>query len=340
MMRSFTARNMQEAMKLARDEMGEDAIILSSDKGDNGDLVVTFALEREDTALFDTDPRPEAGYFQSPAQQSPAPPSTHATPLLRRIEDTLNYHSTPARQVQKLLQIAQRLELPENGTLGDLESSLTHILSKAFRFDPLPLHEDGFRLMLVGPPGTGKTITAAKMAAKMVVDSRNVLVISTDSKRAAGAEQLAAFTKILGVNFEVAASRNELRAILRDAAEDARIVIDSAGCNPYDFQELKELGEYASLAGIEPVLVCSAGVDAGEAEEIASVFSFLDIERVLISRTDCARRFGSMLAASKAGDYAFCHVTSSSKVMGELKPMDAATLSHLLTHYQRERTAA
>ncbi len=339
MMRSFSARTMQEAMKLAREEMGDDAVILSSDKSDDGGLIVTFALDREDIQIFDSDPRPDTNYFNQ-THAPAAAPSQHSSPLMRRIEDTLQYHATPPHQIKKLLQVAQQLSLPENGTLSDLESSLTQIISRAFRFEPLPLGRDGFRIMLVGPPGMGKTITAAKMAAKMVVDNRNVMVISTDSKRAAGAEQLSAFTRILGVDFEVAASRNELRAMLRDLDSHIRVIIDSAGCNPYDFHELKELGEYASLNDIEPVLVCSAGVDAGEAEEIASVFSFLDIERVLISRTDCARRFGSILAASKAGDYAFSHVTSSSKVMGELKPMDADVLSHLLTHYQRERTAA
>lgn len=194
--------------------------------------------------------------------------------------------------------------------------------------------------MCVGPPGSGKTMAVAKVAAKLVVDNKPVHVISTDSSRAAGTDQLMALTKILGIELEVAESRNELKAMLKDYDTKARIIIDSAGCNPYDFQGLKDLGQFATLSEIEPVLVCAAGTDIGEAQEIASVYSFLDIQRVLISRTDCSRRFGSALAIAEAADYAFSHLTCSARAMGDLHPLNAQQLANLLTQYQRERIAA
>lgn len=194
--------------------------------------------------------------------------------------------------------------------------------------------------MMVGPPGAGKTIATAKIAARLVVDNKPIRVITTDSNRAGGAEQLAAFCQILGLELEIVASRKELKTMLADCDDGARVVVDTAGCNPYDFQELKNLGEFAHIGDIEPVLVCPAGFDSAEAEEIAGVFSFLDINRVLISRTDCARRFGSVLAVAATGDYAYSHFTSSPRAMGDLLPLNASALAHLLTQYQRERVAA
>lgn len=325
---------------MAREELGDDAVILTSDNKKNGGVVVTFALDRIQEEIYDEIPDYDPVFQAPPAMPSPVPAPYQGQPVLQAIQDVLHYHAVPEAIMDTIMDTAQRIDLPTTANLPSLQSALMDIFHACYRFDPLPVHEDGTRLILVGPPGMGKTITAAKLAAKMVVDNQPVRVISTDSKRAGGIDQLQAFTKILGVNLDVAATRSELKDLLQSYDKKDRVIVDSAGCNPYDFQELKELGEFAHVQDLEPVLVCASGTDSHEATEIAGVFSFLDIERVLISRTDCARHYGSLLSIVQAGGYAFSHATSSARVMGDLQAMDAAFLAQLFTQYQRERIAA
>lgn len=339
-MRTIEAANIQQAMQMARDTLGDDAVIISTDNQKSGSVVVTFALDRDDEILFEEDARPNGSFFSAAAAEPATSFHEPETPLLAAIQDVFEFHAVPERISSPIMRAARSLKLPDGASLSALQTGLAMTFQSCLRFEPLPLQEDGVRLILLGPPGAGKTITAAKLAAKMVVDNQPVRVISTDSKRAGGIDQLQAFTKILGVPLDIAATRTELKELLSSYDRKCRVVIDSAGCNPYDFQELKELGEFAHVQDIEPVLVCAAGTDGLEAAEIASVFSFLDIERVLISRTDCARHYGGLLSIAQAGDYAFSHATSSARAMGDLQAMDASMLAQLFTQYQRERIAA
>ncbi len=334
-LRTIRAHNVQAAMQIAREELGDDAVILSS-AVDGESVSVTFALDRAD----DQDITEENFPMQAPAARTTAPYVQQERSV--GMEEVLFHHGTPEPVIRALM---EKISLKVGGnsaslSVTELTQQATLLLNQCFRFKPLPLEDTGFRLMMVGLPGVGKTMTVAKIAARMVVENNPIRVITTDSNRAAGTEQLQAFTRILGVDLQVASSRDELSAILADCDRNMRVIIDSAGCNPYDFQELRDLGECAGIDGIEPVLVCSAGIDAGEAQEIAGVFSFLNSDRVLISRTDCARRYGSALALAYAGDYAFSHYTSSARAMGDLQTLTANALAQLLTHYKRERIAA
>jgi flagellar biosynthesis GTPase FlhF len=75
-MKSYTATDMKEAMRMARVEMGDNAVMLSTDTIPDGRVVVTFALEHvDDYELFEDEemPRPSADFFRQSAPASPAP---------------------------------------------------------------------------------------------------------------------------------------------------------------------------------------------------------------------------------------------------------------------------
>ncbi|MCH2547576.1 MAG: hypothetical protein MK052_08210 [Alphaproteobacteria bacterium] len=390
-LRTFTAPDMQRAMVMIRETMGDDAVIISSTRVTGGKSVsVTAALEdttefmeegeyiaeaeqsaEEENLLQEEVTFPSGGLGQylaatakskqlaqtalantmsgavvSKAVKSPIMShnaiikNPELAYILNELEQVLTFHSLPQDLMSDILHTAKTLDAQHLRTEDGIHNALMHILKERYQFNPIKLEEKPFgkaeRVMLVGPPGVGKTLAVAKLVANMVADELPVHVVTTDNKRAGGVEQLRAFTHIMGIETDLASSRGELRKLLSECPASAPMVIDSFGTNPYSYDELKELTDFANLHEIEPVLVLAAGGDAQEAADIAKAFCFLGIKRLLVSRIDTARRMGAILSAAELCQLQLCNLTTNAQVAGGLSEFSAETLTNVLMQHKRD----
>lgn len=248
---------------MVRAELGAEAVILGSRRTARG-VEVTAALEPAEPILIPPAPLPTA-----------APPPPRPSALAR--------HNLPPALAARLGQgmLAERLA----ETLG---------------FAPLP---DGVArpLLLAGPPGAGKTLSCAKLAARAVLGGGAPLVVTTDDARAGATEQLAAFTRLLGLSLTVAPGPAALAKALTRRVPGQPVLIDTAGCDPFDPAQAETLLLLARAAGATILAVLPAGLDAGEAADLARAFAALGARHLLPTRLDAARRLGGVLAAAAAG---------------------------------------
>ena len=184
--------------------------------------------------------------------------------------------------------------------------------------------------MVVGPPGAGKTVTIAKLAARAVIAGRPVHLVTTDTVRAGGVEQLAAFTRILEQPLTAADTPDHLADALTERDADALCLIDSQGTNPFAKPEVADLTRFLAAAEPEIVLVMAAGGDSLEAAEAAEVFAELGARRSLFTRVDVARRLGGMLAAADASTLSLCNVSVTPLVAQGLSTINPISLARLL----------
>jgi flagellar biosynthesis protein FlhF len=184
---------------------------------------------------------------------------------------------------------------------------------------------------LVGPPGAGKTITVAKLAARARLANRTVSVISADSVRAGALEQLSAFTSILGIPLGKARGPDSLRDCIADAQATSDLVfIDTPGLNPFLQQDLDFLRNLTSGVQVEPVFVMAAGSDPVEATEIAGAFAELGATRLLATRLDMTRRLGAVLSAADAGQFMLCEVSITPHIANGLCNITPVSMARLL----------
>lgn len=283
----YHAPNIGAAMAMVRDELGPDALILANRVVDGG-VELTAA---QDHAMEPLDPAAMTAVapVSTPTSLATrdvvlAPPPLPIAPTEVARPGTLRWHGVPA-------DIAARLS---RGDLAD-------VLCNEFRFDALPCRRGDAPLLLVGPPGAGKTLTAARLATRLKLSGQASMVITADGRRAGAAEQLAAFTRLLGLPLIVADNPRQLaRAVARRASGEP-VLIDMPGIDPFNPKDEIYLRECQSIVGGRVALVIPAGLDPADAHDMASAFVQLGATHMVATRIDQSRRLGGILAAAAAG---------------------------------------
>ena len=309
-LKSFTAPTMAEAMELVRQELGDDAIIVSTQRaaGSKG-VRITAALEPEDADLA------VAELLGESADSSTAD----------AVRAALATHGVPQKVADRLVNAARTAEI------SDPTLACAAALEAGFTFAHLPEHSAPRPFMLVGPNGSGKSIAVAKLAARSVLKQRQVGVITCDNIRAGAVEQLAAFTSILEIDLVRARGPESLARVVESTSGLFDLVlIDSPGLNPFKQTDMDYLQALVEAADVEPILVMAAGGDAAEAAEIGEAFAEVGATRLFASRLDTTRRLGSVLACAEAGQMAFCDVSASPHVASGISPISAISLARLI----------
>jgi flagellar biosynthesis protein FlhF len=309
-LKSFTAPTMSEAMEMVRSELGDDAIIVSTQRaaGSKG-VRITAALESVDADLAVAELLGESA----------------GTAAAEAVRTALAEHGAPPRLAERLVNAARTAEI------ADPILACAAALEAGFAFAHLPEHSAPRPFMLVGPNGAGKSVAVAKLAARSVLKQRRVGVITCDNIRAGAVEQLAAFTSILEIELVRARGPDSLALAVEDSQGRFDLtLIDSPGLNPFRQSDMDYLQALIEAADVEPILVIAAGGDAIESGEIAEAFAAVGATRLFATRLDTTRRLGAVLAGAEAGQLALCDVSASPHVASGLSSISAISLARLI----------
>lgn len=185
------------------------------------------------------------------------------------------------------------------------DGNLAVALGAALRFGALPLDSAASPLLLIGPPGAGKTLTVARLATRLVLAGVTPRIITADGERAGAVEQLAAFTRLLGLDLLAASTEAAfVRALARardGAGAAGPVVIDTPGLDPFARTGRASLVALIGAAAGHVALVLPAGLDAAEAADLAASCAEAGATYLIATRLDLARRLGGVLAAADAG---------------------------------------
>lgn len=150
--------------------------------------------------------------------------------------------------------------------------------------------------MFFGPPGDGKTTTIAKLAGRTILlGKRRLALVSADTYRIAGADELAAYARILGVPFAMVTGAKELGPTVAQFGDVDEVLIDTAGVSARDSDKRAELRSFAeSVARVRRTLVISATAAPAVTKRVWETLSSLRPDSCIVTKVDEAPAVGAL----------------------------------------------
>jgi len=191
--------------------------------------------------------------------------------------------------------------------------------------------EQGGIYALIGPTGVGKTTTTAKLAARAVIrhGADKVALLTTDSYRIGGHEQLRIYGKLLGISVRSIKDIDDLQLMLHELRGKHMVLIDTVGMSQRD-QMLAEQITMLSQCGTEVkhLLLLNATSSGDTLDEVISAYQQHGIHGCIITKVDEAASLGIALDAVIRRKLVLHYVTNGQKVPEDLHEANSRYLLH------------
>jgi len=191
------------------------------------------------------------------------------------------------------------------------------------------IHRGGV-VALVGPTGVGKTTTIAKLAARFaqVHGHEQVALISTDTFRIAGFEQLATYGKIIGCQVKLAKDSQALDLLLQQFSKKKLILIDTAGMGQRDIRLAENLANLVSSARvrIRNYLVLAANSQQRVMQENVDRFKKVPLSGCIYTKLDESVSIGEIITTSIQNGLPIGYLTDGQRVPEDIKVANAEKL--------------
>ncbi len=195
-------------------------------------------------------------------------------------------------------------------------------------------------LVFVGPAGAGKTTTLMKLALRWGVAERVPLqILSADTLRVGGCEQLGAYARIAGLPFHRVETIAALGSALEEHRQKKLILIDTPGFGAAEMEDAAELATFLSgNRRAEVQLVLPATLQPDAAAGIVERFARFNPSKLVLTHMDEAGKTGAVLELVMRSRLLLSYVTDGQQIPEDLEQASKAALTESLR--QRARMAA
>ncbi len=302
MIRKYRSVDLKKVMEQIREDMGPDALILSTrcyrpDRfGLLGKEIVEVLAGPGGDPLLAKLPKPLIPPYQVLTEQGVR------QDIVRGLLEEL------------------REKMDRTGIKGG--KSLWALLARSM-MDRMPgiLKERPRRIVvLLGLSGVGKTTTALKLALREKEAGREAIIITLDAERIGGAELLKLYGKATGITVEVASSREELlKALLRHSHKDL-MLIDTPGISYHHNGWLSGLRDVMSLnLRVEFHLLISVSMREGEVSRLLRRLKGLPLSALLFTKLDEASSFGTIFNQTVTTGLPLSYFTTGQRVPEDIE---------------------
>jgi flagellar biosynthesis protein FlhF len=220
------------------------------------------------------------------------------------------------------------LQLPADTAAHRGRGLMLGLLSQRLPVCPVDPLDQGGVIALVGPTGAGKTTTIAKLAARYAAEhgARNVALVTTDTTRIGGREQLHSYGRQLGVAVHEADSDAVLIQLLQRLQDYKLVLVDTAGLGQRDRALASQLNWLRAAREVRTLLVLPANSHYADLDEVVRRFSAARPQGVVLTKLDETGRLGSALSVVVDHQLPLTWVTDGQRVPEDLHVANAPSL--------------
>ena len=356
-MKRYTADTMVDAMKKVRTDLGEEALILSSNVVKSKGFLGFFKKKSVEVV---------AGYDQ-PNQVSASiayvsEPTTDSNEELKRemaemksLLKSFRTDSTNSRypdEMQPLLahlkeqKVSQTLiahigdeiftkmkEEKKDFTIEEQRKLATEILSREISHLPFGgISYNKKYINVLGPTGVGKTTTIAKIAARALLEKKKKIgFITTDTYRIAAIEQLRTYANLLQAPVEVVYNKEDFKNAIHKFSTLDLVFIDTAGRNYKETKFVDDINELIDFSlDMESFLVLSMTSKEEDMKMIIEQFNAFPIEKFIFTKIDETSSIGPLINLMQQYSIGTAYYTDGQEVPEDITEANAQKLISLL----------
>jgi flagellar biosynthesis protein FlhF len=180
--------------------------------------------------------------------------------------------------------------------------------------------------VFVGPPGAGKTTTLAKIAAQeRARRGVRLALVAADGFRVGAVEQLRLFADIIGSAFTIARTPQQLEAALDDTRRP--LLLDTPGRSPADAQSRDLFRLISGRADVRTHLVLAASTPRDVASRIFDRFEEAGPSRLVLTKLDEAESIAPLLSLLRERKLPISYLGTGQNVPDDLERATAPALA-------------
>ncbi len=338
---------MSEALSSVKSELGSDAVLLSTKRRRRKDpatgkttyfIEITAAIDREPVKTDGNTPvtpkrgvKPRSLSNEEAYAPSPLDP---AGPSLLMLYQTMSMLGMDAAMHQPMA--ATYLNAVRRNHLASREMILRWLKKLAEKriksVGMTPQKGSPLWLAVVGPPGAGKTSTLAKFAAKLGCEKGlKGAMISTDTHRLGGLDQLSSFSALTGIPLYGARSIPELVKAFAENDDKDFILVDTTGHGRTrdGKEDLERL--FMAIPAMEGLGILPANHRSEDVWADVKFYNSLPLRGWAVTKTDETINLGSLWRPLVSARIQVGLVSTGPKIPQDLKEASPGLLATMMT---------
>lgn len=362
--KKFTAPTLQEAMTQMKDELGSDAVVLSTRMIED-DFGLNVSKVFELTAGYEEDNMPETQNveekstktvdgkkdFQSELQRlsskiyhttddivvnenekAPGVKNSDKKDHLAKVENELLDKEIDKSVIAKIVSELKKYK----GLISDDEMENQIVSTISSMIPTSSFHLDKGKktkvISLVGPTGVGKTTCIAKLAViSKILHNLDIGLISIDTYRLGALDQLKIFSEVSDIDFLVAYEPNDLKKHLDKFKKKDLVFIDTAGRSQNNLKLLESAKKFLDVIEIdETYLVLNTTSTTKTLLDTAEKFKLFDYTGFVFTKLDEAAAFGNVLNVVSKYNRPVAYLTNGQVIPDDIIAADADFIANVI----------